>query len=75
MPLAICKKKGAVDLGLFVRRGSRFIVFKRSLMYFLYLFSLVLMFIFHCLYVYVLDSQNMMCLLVMIVVNDEVIHY
>ena len=31
--------------------------------------------IFHCLYVYVLDSQTLMCLLVMIVVNDEVIHY
>ena len=52
-------------------------MFRGSLMYFffLYFFSLVLIFMFHCLYVYVLDSQTLMCLLVMIVVNDEVIHY
>ena len=50
-------------------------MFKGILMYFLYLFSLVLMFIFHCLYVYVFDSQTLMCLLVMIVVNGEIIHY
>ena len=45
----------------FVFRGSRVLMFRGSLMY---LFSfLVLMFIFHCLYlfcVYVLDSQKLM---------------
>ena len=41
----------------------------------MYFFSLVLYF--HCLYlfsVYVLDSQTLMCLLVMIVIDDEIIH-
>ena len=42
-------------------------------------FSLVLMFIFfHCLYmfsVFVLVSQTLMWLLIMIVIDDEVIHY
>ena len=44
--------------------------------FFIYLFFL--MFIFHFLYmfsVYVLDSQKLTCLLIMIVNDDEVIHY
>ena len=50
-------------------------MFRGSLMFF---FFLVLMFIFHCLYlfcVYVLDSQALMCRLVIIVIDDEVICY
>ena len=41
-------------------------MFRGSLMYFI---------VYICLYVYVLDSQTLMCLLVMIVIDDEIIHY